>query len=121
VRVVTSKMISTEDLIGLICGITVWIIALIYFHTRAHVHQLPQERIMGWSPTNSPKEKVLIVTTVDNKEGEKFKKTVNFPGDEEKFPEGTPNFSDPDISQSSESVNANYRSGDRYPVDGLVL
>jgi len=116
VRVVTSMKISIEDLIGLICGITVWIVALIYFHTRADAHQLPTERIMGWSPTNFQKERVLIVTVVDNMEGDKFKKTVNFPRDEEKFPEGTPNFSDPDISQS-ESVNANYR----YPEDGLVI
>jgi len=112
--------ISTEDLVGLTCGIIAWIIAIIYFLARPHAEQMATERIMGWSPPSSLSNKDLSVTVVDNKEGEKFKKTVQFPGNEEKFLGGTPNFSDPDISQS-ESVNHNYIPGDKYPVDVLVL
>jgi len=119
VRAVTAMDISTPDLVGLICGITAWVLALVYFHTHPDKSPSPTESIMGWSLTNLTNDKVPAESEVDSKEHDKFKKTVDFPGDVEKFPEGTPDFSDPEVS--SESVNANCSSRARYSVDGLVL
>jgi hypothetical protein len=116
---VTSMQISTQDLVGLISGLTVWVIAIIYFYTHPHANQSPTASIMGWSLTKISNEKAESATKVDN-DDDKFKKTVHFPGDTEKFPEGTPDFSEPEISQS-ESVDANYCARASYPIDGLVV
>jgi len=116
---VTSMQISTWDLVGLISGLTAWVIAIIYFYTHPHVDQSPTESIMGWSLAEISPENAESGTKVDN-DDEKFKKTVHFPGDAEKFPEGTPEFSEPEISQS-ESIDANYGNRAAYHIDGRVV
>ena len=111
--------ISTHDLVGLICALTAWMIAIIYFHTHPLTDRSPTESIMGWILTDLTEKKNENESALDN-ENENFKKTVHFPVDAKKFPEGTPDFSEAEISQS-ESVHANYSTKASYAVDGLVV
>jgi len=95
-------------------------IALIYFHTHPLTNRSPTESIMGWSLADLTEKKSQNEGGPLDNENENFKKTVHFPVDAKKFPEGTPDFSEAEISQS-ESVNANYTAKAPYPVDGLVV
>merc|ERR1719317_16633 len=104
---------STEDAIGLICALVAWLVALIYFHTHPNTHHSPAANLMGWSLNDLKSAKV-------KSEGERdktFKKTVNYPGGGKKFPDGTLEFSEPEISET-ESVGPNHRSKASYSVRG---